>query len=853
MAKKIITPRRRRRTAGLDYEALHRLHLEAYSRMIAGAYDKAIYEAVAVAVTIHGVKPPEGEIFTFDKHPAAKKRIEGVMAGLQKRMQGIIEQGVRAEWTLANNKTDALVKRVYGKSLETMPEERKRLLLSNNEDAREAFIQRKEKGLGLSDRVWKYTEQFKSEIEMGLDIGIRGGKSADELSRALRGFLREPNKLFHRVRDEHGQLKLSARAKAYHPGQGVYRSSYKNALRLAVTETNIAYRTADHERQKALDFVVGIEVHLSGNHTLNGKPFKCMCDDLVGKYPKDFKFTGWHPNCRCYTTPILKTPEEMATDTQKLLRGEPTDGRSVNAVGDVPEGFKAWLSENKGRIDGGASLPYFIRDNRPWVDGTAHSAQVNSSEAKRQAILERAKARHDERTDDQIKAIRERWEIRRNVMSNADRLDRLVDRYRDDAPTIAQLSAKTLEEIKTGTLKGDDMKARLDLIDRKRKVKEAWDAGREVRNMADIFSDPKSDVAQYGIEAVREAYAEASAQIKKWDEIPLSKRAVIINKDLENMRYNKANKAWQIVSDAYERHLDDTIDKLDIEETLSDAAYAIGYAKTSTDKKIKKLSRELEQIIDKPWAKSPIVEKKTYELAEAVDHAVYVDRSITSDNGRITPLSDEEAMSIISQFSRVNKKTADNALRPTTEKRWQELTDKQRRVVTKYTETFNYLNERLRGIRYLGDRTQSEYREDLPILTDVLANTRTAAPMVVRRGVNDYLDKSLGKYISELKPGDEIVDYGFLSTSTTPRGGFKAGYVFIIAVPAGAQGIYAEPFSHYTDSGRFSYNSEVWNGSSVEELRDEMEWLGQRGSRMRVISVVGNTIHLKIISQGAHL
>lgn len=367
MAKKLITPRRRRRTAGLDYEALHRLHLEAYSRMIAGAYDKAIYEAVAVAVTIHGVKPPEGEIFSFDKHPAAKRRIEGIMTGLQKRMQGIIEQGVRAEWTLANNKTDALVKRVYGKRLEAMPEERKKRLLSNNDDAREAFIKRKEQGLGLSDRVWRYTDQFKAEIEMGLDVGIRAGKSADELSRSLRGFLREPNKLFRRVRDEHGQLKLSARAKAYHPGQGVYRSSYKNALRLTATETNIAYRTADHERQQALDFVVGVEVHLSGNHTLNGKPFRCMCDDLVGKYPKDFKFTGWHPHCRCYTTPILKTPEEMAADTQRLLRGEPTDGRSVNAVGDVPEGFKAWISENKGRIDGGASVPYFIRDNKDYT------------------------------------------------------------------------------------------------------------------------------------------------------------------------------------------------------------------------------------------------------------------------------------------------------------------------------------------------------------------------------------------------------------------------------------------------------------------------------------------------------
>ena len=353
----------RQRTSGLDFEALHRLHMQNYERLITKAYDRAIYEAVAIAITLPKGKPLE-ELFSFDKHPASKKRVEAMMSGLQGRMQGIIEQGMRAEWTLANNKTDALVKRVFGNKLN---DEAKHRLLSNNEDAREAFIQRKEKGLGLSDRVWRYTEQFKSEIEMGLDIGIRGGKSADELSRALRGFLREPNKLFRRVRDEHGQLKLSARAKAYHPGQGVYRSSYKNALRLAVTETNIAYRTADHERQKALDFVVGIEVHLSGNHTLNGKPFKCMCDDLVGKYPKDFKFTGWHPHCRCYTTPILKTPEEMARDTQKLLRGEPVDGHSVNEVKDLPQGFKTWVAQYKDKLKTAVSVPYFLQDNPQYI------------------------------------------------------------------------------------------------------------------------------------------------------------------------------------------------------------------------------------------------------------------------------------------------------------------------------------------------------------------------------------------------------------------------------------------------------------------------------------------------------
>lgn len=455
MAKKLITPRRRRRTAGLDYEALHRLHLEAYSRMIAGAYDKAIYEAVAVAVTIHGVKPTEGEIFTFDKHPAAKKRIEGVMVGLQRRMQGIIEQGVRAEWTLANNKTDALVRRVYGKSLEAMPQERKRLLLSNNEDAREAFVKRKEQGLGLSDKVWRYTDQFKAEIEMGLDVGIRSGKSADELSRSLRGFLREPNKLFRRVRDEHGQLKLSARAKAYHPGQGVYRSSYKNALRLTATETNIAYRTADHERQQALDFVVGVEVHLSGNHTLNGKPFRCMCDDLVGKYPKDFKFTGWHPHCRCYTTPILKTPEEMADDTQRLLRGEPTDGRSVNAVGDVPEGFKTWISENKGRIDGGASVPYFIRDNKDYTGGQPRaSAEMGKTNAPKRAEAHKGSGnkafdydKANPALDDYISG--NAMYLNRHLRGDAD----FGDITSEERQTIAQLTkATTTEKIGERTL-----------------------------------------------------------------------------------------------------------------------------------------------------------------------------------------------------------------------------------------------------------------------------------------------------------------------------------------------------------------------------------------------------------------
>ena len=249
-----------------------------------------------------------------------------------------------------------------------------RRYFSTNGAALDAFLARKENGLNLSDRVWRYTEAFKNEIELGLDVGIRNGLSADEMSRELRQWLQHPDMLFRRVRDEHGQLKLSQRAAAFHPGKGVYRSSYKNARRLAATETNIAYRTADHERWQQLDFVVGIRIVLSNNHTLLGSdgkphPFTDICDDLAGSYPKDFKFTGWHPLCRCHAVPILKTTDEINRDNQAILQGGESSEQSVNTVSNVPEKFNAWVDNNKERAKGWSNMPYFIRQNPQYVQG----------------------------------------------------------------------------------------------------------------------------------------------------------------------------------------------------------------------------------------------------------------------------------------------------------------------------------------------------------------------------------------------------------------------------------------------------------------------------------------------------
>lgn len=362
------------------YDRQHLLHLQQLQRQIDAIYMEATREAAAIGVSINDFNPDKP--FTFDDYPLTRQRVESLMLRFKAAVEVCVVDGVQSEWTLANNKNNELANRVFGRNIGRLTQAQYRRYFSTNEAARDAFLQRKEAGLSLSDRVWRYTGEFKEEIEMGLDLGLRGGLSADEMTHDLRNYLQHPDMLFRRVRDEHGLLHLSKRAAAFHPGRGVYRSSYMNARRLAATEGNIAYRTSDHMRWQEMDFVVGIEIHLSNNHTCKGRdgkphPFHDICDELQGRYPKDFKFTGWHPHCRCFATSILKTDEEIARDTQRILNGEPVDGESVNRVDDVPDAFKQWLGDNQERAATSYSVPYFLKDNMKYVPAEFREAYAS--------------------------------------------------------------------------------------------------------------------------------------------------------------------------------------------------------------------------------------------------------------------------------------------------------------------------------------------------------------------------------------------------------------------------------------------------------------------------------------------
>ena len=279
-----------------------------------------------------------------------KQQIRKALMRFNNDLRKTIADQVEAGYKLSDACTDDFVKS-YFKGMDISAEQLEKMLAVNT-GATGAFVQRAAAGLNLSDRVWKLTQETGKILNTILESGLLKGRSASETATDIKRFLKEPERRFRRVRDETGKLVLSTPAKNYHPGQGVYRSSYKNALRLSRTEINMAYRTNDFERRKKLSFVMGQQISTSGNH-----PMRDICDELAGRYPKEFKFVGWHPRCRCISNSITIPKEKM----KEYLGGAPMDQR--HRVKKVPGTALKYLNDNAEQIKGWSNTPYFIRDN----------------------------------------------------------------------------------------------------------------------------------------------------------------------------------------------------------------------------------------------------------------------------------------------------------------------------------------------------------------------------------------------------------------------------------------------------------------------------------------------------------
>ena len=344
----------------MDFDKQHRKRVEQYLRRVEKLFNDLV-ESIVFSSLPSTLK--EG-LFQFRKYPKITKQIEEVFKQFNSDLRELITVSTAYSWNIGDLKNDALklatLNSISGKILAEILNKLKEAPMPRNAEALKAFQERKIGKFTISDRVWSITQNTRKELEFALDLSLSEGKSAQQLAREIKKYLREPDRLYRRVRDKHGNLTLSKNAKAYKPGQGVYRSSMANAVRLTKEENNLAYRESDQMRIMQNNDIVGYQIQLSNAHKIVD-----ICDDLKGFYPKNFIWKGWHIGCMCQRFTVRKTDKEIIDEINKGLNLPPE--RSENYISDVPEQFKTYMDENKAKMEGWKTRPSFMVDNKRFL------------------------------------------------------------------------------------------------------------------------------------------------------------------------------------------------------------------------------------------------------------------------------------------------------------------------------------------------------------------------------------------------------------------------------------------------------------------------------------------------------
>lgn len=881
------------------YDSQHNKNLDKYARKVNEVYKTAVAEAAAIGQLITKFDPSRP--FTFNDYPQTKDRIEKLMKSLQKGVEVAIVDGVNSEWTLANNKNNELCRRVFGDNVGKLTKKQERKYFNNNDVARQAFLARKESGLNLSDRVWKYTGQFKEEIEMWLDLGLRDGLPATAMARDLKKYLQEPDRLFRRVRDEHGVLHLSKKAKAYHPGTGVYRSSYKNSLRLTRTEANMSYRNSDYERWQQLDFVVGIEVKLSNNH-----PRTDICDALAGKYPKEFRFDGWHVHCLCHAITILKTPDELAEDTERILAGEEPSTDSVNRVTELPPNYTDWVEENKDRILGASSKPYFIRNN--YENGDINGDLVWKSKAKE---IEAQKAR--EAAQQAAKALALSNKMATNVLSvskgwpsvQTKQLQELVSAGTDTTGLRAEAKAvakaivearKYAKELALANKMGKNVLSvakewpDLDISALEQLVKQADNAALlkgEAKTIAKaINAAKKEDAVLYLTQPTKHGLIKEFGQenaenfLKAWDKYTSNKALLsdeaylkVIDKEIYygKLKINKYVTSPKMVY-FLEKEKEKVLAEIAHKELIGNCQQVITGAKGFKGVKLKKATAELQELIASSASDVDITNKlaeaqkelQTLETKKALRELKKGLKGV--DAAAYTPERKAKALKFTSQHD------ADAYYRAKAGEVWKSASEEAKQGLYEYTYGSGSINWPLRGwdrngaglygksswiklddpMKHLAKQKGSWSNKPLDKLvegaTQAISKSKYDKDMWLFRGTNfDELDNLLslpsGTFESLVYSGDDKALGQFIGQVGVEKAFTSTGGCFGTGFPGSVKmRIYAPAGTEVMYCEPFSHygcgHKYNWNGSTKQSgFGGEFEMLINRGYRKRISAI----------------
>lgn len=745
-------------------------------------------------------------LFNFDNFPQLKARLNDIFNDYYQNSLLCYKSGITDGVALAYNHDEMVI---GGYSVLT-----DKAIRVARDTAAATFISNRLKtknGLNLAQIIWNYCQQTKSEFEMAMSDtiadGIKKGSSAEEVGKSIRKYLNDPDMMYRRYHtikvQKNGKKKdvvtwrrrriIDGKVRFIEEplekvGMGVYRSARKNALRVARTEINAAYHKARNERWQNEPFVIGQYIHVSPQHNIDD-----ICNDLEGRYPKDYVWISWHPQCICTSDPITIQGDEKKEFYKRLMAGEDMSNYvSPFAVLTMPEKYNQYIKDNSEAIVKAGmrgKLAWHLQDNTKYwahllspLDRKKLGLKAVSS---KELILAKAKERHALRTKEQIDKIQSRWDKHRrdyynglvhNLLGSKSVTDiksqDLFERYyairyaikdKKSASEIASLFDRFKRGYQT-KLAWTDRKVAINVM----KVAANYGetdvsavlialksanytlARKEAKTLANAISAIKKDELslsalipdvnkwhkQFTSQELHGVYDAVEAKLAQWQSLTLEKQVSKLQFEAVdflggNMHGVQQKYAtWKVSQAAYLKKLDEV--KTAIDWVNINKAYADVKGYKTQSKIYHKLIYDLEHAMlakDKTLAEQLLYEAKQKKETLINAKAKRNAKNVVFDTDRFSQSRKDAAV-----WDKGNGAKADKTLVDVASKQWIAATEKEKDFTYEYTHHYCDVNEPLQGRKYDNYQTKERFIEKVNNITSYIEKNELPTDMWFTRG-----------------------------------------------------------------------------------------------------------------------
>lgn len=851
-------------------------------------------------------------LFNFDNFPQLKARLNDIFNDYYQNSLLCYKNGITDGVALAYNHDEMVI---GGYSVLT-----DKAIRVARDTAAATFISNRLKtknGLNLAQIVWNYCQQTKSEFEMAMSNtiadGIKKGSSAEEVGKSIRKYLNDPDMMYRRYHtikvQKNGKKKdvvtwrrrriIDGKVRFVEEplekvGMGIYRSARKNALRVARTEINSAYHKARNERWQNEPFVIGQYIHVSPQHNIDD-----ICNDLEGRYPKDYVWISWHAQCICTSDPITIQGEEKKAFYKRLMAGEDMSNYvSPFAVLTMPEKYNQYIKDNSEAIVKAGmkgKLAWHLQDNtKYWVHLLSPSDRKKlglKAVSSKELILAKAKERHALRTKEQIDKIQSRWDKHRrdyynglvhNLLGSKSVTDiksqDLFERYyairyaikeKKSASEIASLFDRFKRGYQT-KLAWTDRKVAMNVM----KVAANYGetdvssvlsalksanytlARKEAKTLANAISAIKKDELslsalipnvnkwhkQFTSKELHGVYDAVEAKLAQWQSLTLEKQASKLQFEAVdflggNMHGVQQKYAtWKVSQAAYLKKLDEV--KTAIDWVNINKAYADVKGYKTQSKIYHKLIYDLEHAMlakDKTLAEQLLYEAKQKKETLINAKAKRNAKNVVFDTDRFSQSRKDAAV-----WDKGNGAKADKTLVDVASKQWIAATEKD--FTYEYTHHYCDVNEPLQGRKYDNYQTKERFIEKVNNITSYIEKNELPTDMWFTRGDDGMkVIESRIKFAGGSMPKNlqDLVGMEMQEggfMSTGSRKGKGFNTRSVIMNIYAPKGTKAAYVEPFSAFGCGDKRS--WDGvSRFSTYSSEHETLFQRGTRMRITKV----------------